>query len=143
LFIELGSRLYLLGRSQFLALITLFPGISRNFVNFLGEKWYFDKIYKNFVSDNFLFFGYHVSLNTFDRGIIEIMGPYGISSYVPYSSKYLNRINDGHLNNYVSSILLGILFSMLVTVFLSIALFYFPLDFIFFATAFVVLYVVS
>jgi NADH-ubiquinone oxidoreductase chain 5 len=133
LFIELGSRLYLLGRSQFLGLISLAPGMARNFVNFLGEKWYFDKIYKKFVADNFLFFGYHVSLNTFDRGIIEVLGPYGIGTYVPYSSKSLNRVNDSHLNNYVSSILLGILVSMFVTVFLSIMIFYFPLDFVFFA----------
>jgi NADH:ubiquinone oxidoreductase subunit 5 (subunit L)/multisubunit Na+/H+ antiporter MnhA subunit len=141
-FIEFGSQMYLLGRSQFLGLISLAPGISRNFVNFLGEKWYFDKIYKKFVADGFLFFGYHVSLNTFDRGIIEVLGPYGIGTYVPYSARALNRSNDSHLNNYVSSILLGVLLSMLVTVFLSTMIFYFPLDFVFFAVGLVSVYIV-
>lgn len=140
-FIELGSVLYLSGKSQFLGLIGLVPSFSRNFTNFLGEKWYFDKIYKRFIADDVLFFGYHVSLNTFDRGIVEILGPYGVGTYVPYSAKILNRASNGHINNYVSSILLGVLVSMLSTVFLSILLVYLPLDFIGFAIGVVSLYV--
>lgn len=106
-----------------------FPGLLRMVTNFLGEKWYFDKIYKHYFTNGSLFYGYYATLNTLDRGIIEILGPRGIGYYIPILAKNLNKQNTGHINNYVSTILIGLVLSFFVIISSTFFLEYFPLDF--------------
>ena len=46
---------------------------------FLNKRWFFDKIFNNFIVRFFLHFGYEVSFKVLDKGAIEILGPYGNS----------------------------------------------------------------
>lgn len=96
-------KLYLDGKSDFFINIGVMPGFMRDVFNFLGEKWYFDKIYKKFVGDDFLFYGYYVTLNTLDRGIIEVVGPYGVSYQVNNFVRNfnINAFPMGNLQSYI------------------------------------------
>jgi len=47
----------------------------KNIYIFLSKKWYFDKIYNDFIVQRALNFGYRVSYKQIDRGIVEIFGP--------------------------------------------------------------------
>lgn len=47
--------------------------------NFLNRKWYFDKIYNNFLGQFFFKVGYSSSYKFLDRGIFEIIGPTGLA----------------------------------------------------------------
>lgn len=80
----------------------------KSLVNFLGERWYFDKVYNDFIAKPILDFGYYVSLNTLDKGIIEIVGPYGASYVVPKITKQLNKLQSGYIYDYASKIVLGL-----------------------------------
>jgi NADH-ubiquinone oxidoreductase chain 5 len=43
--------------------------------NFLSKKWYFDKVYNEWIVQYALSWGYHVTYKSVDRGILEIFGP--------------------------------------------------------------------
>ena len=87
-------------------------------VNFLGERWYFDKVYNNFIAKPLLNFGYYVSLNTLDKGAIEIVGPYGASYIVPKISKQFSSLQSGYIYDYASKVLLGLVLVTLPTGFI-------------------------
>lgn len=110
------SRLYVSGATDFFVKIAVFPGFFRFVLNFLGEKWYFDKIYKIFVGDDFLFYGYHISLNTLDRGFIEILGPYGVSYLIPLVASKANSLNDSNIRTYLRPVWLSLCIFLIVLV---------------------------
>ena len=41
--------------------------------NFLNKKWFFDKVYSEYIGQFFFKFGYTTSYKIIDRGIIEII----------------------------------------------------------------------
>jgi NADH-ubiquinone oxidoreductase chain 5 len=81
---------------------------------FLNRKWFFDKVYHEFVSQNMLSFGYHTSYKAIDRGIIEILGPYGISNTVREQSSSISSAQTGYLYHYAFIMLVGL--TVLITV---------------------------
>ena len=54
--------------------------LGQSFYLFLNKKWYFDKVYNEFINQSVLKFGYDVSYKTIDRGLIENLGPHGLSN---------------------------------------------------------------
>jgi NADH-ubiquinone oxidoreductase chain 5 len=129
----LSVYLFKTGKSSIIYQIGFVPNtLARSITNFLGEKWYFDKIYTNFISYKFLDYGYYVALHTLDRGVIEIVGPKGIGYYVPQYVSFFNKQNDGHINTYVVSIIIGLILSLFVIVASSIIIANFPIDFVVF-----------
>ena len=54
----------------------------RKVYSFFNKKWYFDKIYTDLIVNKLLAFGYNTSFKTFDRGFIEMFGPYGLTNVV-------------------------------------------------------------
>ena len=63
--------------------------VGRNIYNFFNRKWFFDKIYNEWITQSALNFGYHTSFKTIDRGLIEMFGPYGVSFLIYSRSLYL------------------------------------------------------
>lgn len=85
------------------------------FYNFLNRKWFFDKVYHEYISQNILNIGYFKTYKLIDRGFIEILGPYGLSNYIFLISKKIKKVQTGYLYNYafcifLFTILFGILF---------------------------------
>jgi len=80
---------------------------GRKIYNFLNKKWFFDKVYAEFVIQSFLSFSYHISYKTIDRGIIEILGPMGLSNLVSKKAYNLHRLQTGFLYHYAFLMLVG------------------------------------
>ena len=78
--------------------------------NFLNRKWFFDKIYHEFISQNCLNFGYNVSYKLIDKGIIELMGPLGITNMLLKTGDSFIKFQTGFIYNYALIILLGFIF---------------------------------
>ena len=62
-----------------------------------------------------LSFGYHGSYKTVDRGIIEILGPAGLSSAVFKTASVMNKLHTGFIYHYILAILFGSTFLILLT----------------------------
>nr|YP_010982464.1 NADH dehydrogenase subunit 5 [Phyllorhiza punctata]WOE91023.1 NADH dehydrogenase subunit 5 [Phyllorhiza punctata] len=73
---------------------------------FFSSAWDFDKVVHKFIVKPLLMFGYRVSFKNFDTGILEKLGPIGISSYIINLSKNLSHIQKGYLFNYAILIIL-------------------------------------
>lgn len=57
------------------------------FYKFLNKKWYFDQIVNELIAVKLMNFGYFSSFQTFDKGLIEKVGPTGFtSSFFSFSS---------------------------------------------------------
>jgi NADH-ubiquinone oxidoreductase chain 5 len=81
---------------------------GRSFYNFFSRKWYFDRVYNQFIGQQLLKYGFDFTYKTVDRGIIEIFGPYGIVNSVSTTSNKLLHMQSGYLYHYTLLILVGI-----------------------------------
>ena len=81
--------------------------IGKNLYNFLNKKWFFDKVYTEYIGQFFFSFGYNVSYKIIDRGIIEIFGPHGISNAISIKSNYLVKLQSSYIYHYTLIILIG------------------------------------
>lgn len=82
--------------------------IGMKLYSLLNQKWYFDQIYNSFIAEKLLYFGYNVSFKMFDRGIIEVLGPYGIVTTLRSFTKKISDFQTGYIYHYAFILLIGI-----------------------------------
>jgi NADH-ubiquinone oxidoreductase chain 5 len=82
--------------------------VGKKIYNFLNRKWFFDKIYNDYLGQFFFKFGYSISYKFVDRGIFEVLGPTGLSSLALTIAYNLHKMQTGKLYHYTLVILIGI-----------------------------------
>jgi NADH-ubiquinone oxidoreductase chain 5 len=82
--------------------------IGKKIYNFLNRKWFFDKIYNEYLSQFFFKFGFSISYKFIDRGIFEMIGPTGLSTVALKVSSSLHKMQSGFIYHYTLLILIGI-----------------------------------
>jgi proton-translocating NADH-quinone oxidoreductase chain L len=82
--------------------------LGKNLYTFLNKRWLFDKVYNDFFVQKALSFGYEVSFKTLDKGMIEILGPYGISQTFQKLSRQMSKMQSGFVYHYALSMLIGL-----------------------------------
>jgi NADH-ubiquinone oxidoreductase chain 5 len=97
--------------------------IGRKIYTFLNRKWFFDKFYNEFINQFFLNFGYHISYKTIDRGIIEMVGPWGLSKTVLSKSNLLTSAQTGSVYDYALAMFLGVMGALLLVEFWELIIF--------------------
>ena len=105
---SLSFLLYSYGKTYLFNLKKTFWG--RRIYVFLNKKWFFDKIYNEFIVQPFLHFGYHVSYKIIDRGIIESLGPMGLSNLISKKAFKLQSLQTGFLYHYAFLMLVSTTF---------------------------------
>ena len=80
---------------------------GKKIYNFLNKKWFFDKVYNEYIGQFFFKFGYNVSYKIIDRGIFEIFGPMGLSGSVLKGSSVLSKLQTGYLYHITLIMLIG------------------------------------
>lgn len=73
--------------------------------NFLNRKWFFDKLYQECLSQHFFSFGYLTSYKLVDRGVLETVGPKGLTYILPNISSDFQKLQSGYLYHYTLLIL--------------------------------------
>jgi len=76
--------------------------------NFLSRKWYFDRLYNEFVTQSVLSFSLYGLYINIDRGLLEKSGPSGSVSAVRIFSKELKTLQSGDIKDYLLLFLIGI-----------------------------------
>jgi NADH-ubiquinone oxidoreductase chain 5 len=82
--------------------------LGKKIYNFLNRKWFFDKLYNEFLSQFFFKFGFSISYKFVDRGIFEILGPTGLSTVALKVSHSLHKMQTGFIYHYTFLILIGV-----------------------------------
>lgn len=80
---------------------------GKRFYNFLNKKWFFDKLYNEYFGQFFFKFSYSISYKVVDRGIIEILGPTGLSFFIREISTALHKMQTKYIYHYLFVILAG------------------------------------
>jgi proton-translocating NADH-quinone oxidoreductase chain L len=80
------------------------------FYNFLNRKWYFDKIYYEFINQYILQIGYNLTYKMVDKGLIEMCGPYGLVSIFSFLSQQIILLQTGYIYHYSLLILICTIF---------------------------------
>jgi NADH-ubiquinone oxidoreductase chain 5 len=89
--------------------------LGKKLYTFLNGKYFFDIIYNNYIISNGLHLGYTIS-KVLDRGIIELIGPHGLSTLFINTGKDIAKLDTGIITTYSLYITLGFL-SLLFLVF--------------------------
>nr|QTV76614.1 NADH dehydrogenase subunit 5 [Phytophthora agathidicida]DAD54889.1 TPA_asm: NADH dehydrogenase subunit 5 [Phytophthora agathidicida]DAD54928.1 TPA_asm: NADH dehydrogenase subunit 5 [Phytophthora agathidicida]DAD55006.1 TPA_asm: NADH dehydrogenase subunit 5 [Phytophthora agathidicida]DAD55201.1 TPA_asm: NADH dehydrogenase subunit 5 [Phytophthora agathidicida] len=80
------------------------------FYNFLNRKWYFDKIYYEFINQYILQIGYNVTYKMIDKGLIEMCGPYGLTTIFTFLSQRIILLQTGYIYHYSLLMLISTIF---------------------------------
>lgn len=83
--------------------------IGYKLFSFLSKKWYFDKIYNEFIVQKSLDFGYNIGFKTLDRGFIEWLGPYGLVRIISLLTKKINSLQTGYIYHYGFIMFIGLI----------------------------------
>jgi NADH-ubiquinone oxidoreductase chain 5 len=79
--------------------------LGKKIYNFFNKKWFFDKIYNEYISQFFFTISYTVTYKIIDRGIVEVLGPMGLSSLITRKAFYVSKLQTGFLYHYTFLIL--------------------------------------
>ena len=80
--------------------------IGKKLYNFLNKKWFFDKVYNEYLTQALFKFSFNTSYKLIDRGIIEIFGPMGLTNLISKRSLTLSKFQSGFLYHYTFIILI-------------------------------------
>nr|YP_010462009.1 NADH dehydrogenase subunit 5 [Hericium erinaceus]UUF93963.1 NADH dehydrogenase subunit 5 [Hericium erinaceus] len=94
--------------------------LGRKIYTFLNGKYFFDIIYNNFIISKGLELGYIIS-KFLDRGIVEKVGPYGLTNTLNDTSKNISSLDTGIITTYALYFTVSLL-SLLFIVFAPILL---------------------
>lgn len=87
---------------------------------FLNGQYLFDILYNQFVIGKGLQYGYVIS-KVYDRGVIEAIGPFGLSNVLQNTASKIAKLDTGVITTYSLYITLGLL-SLLFLIFTPILL---------------------
>jgi NADH-ubiquinone oxidoreductase chain 5 len=82
--------------------------LGRTLYRFLNQKYWFDNIYNNLVLSKLLNFGYTTN-KTLDRGVIELVGPYGLVNVFKNASSKITSLDTGFIPSYAMYIFSGLI----------------------------------
>jgi len=83
--------------------------LGRKIYTFLNGKYLFDVIYNNYFVRGGLQIGYNIS-KFLDKGVIELIGPYGLSTILTNTGINIAKLDTGIITTYSMYITLGLLF---------------------------------
>ena len=87
--------------------------LGRKVYSFLNGKYYFDIVYNDYIIGVGLKLGYIVS-KVLDRGVIELVGPYGLSNILTKTGVNVSKLDTGVVTTYGLYIVISLLFLILV-----------------------------
>jgi NADH:ubiquinone oxidoreductase subunit 5 (subunit L)/multisubunit Na+/H+ antiporter MnhA subunit len=73
----------------------------KTFYNFISKKWYFDRLYNGIFVQNILFFCHHFTYKDIDRGVVERVGPSGITELAFETSNLVVFLQTGLIFHYL------------------------------------------
>lgn len=82
--------------------------LGKKIYHFFNKKWFFDKVYNEYIGQFFFTISYTITYKIIDRGIVEIFGPMGLSSIITKKATYIAKMQTGYLYHYTFLILTGL-----------------------------------
>jgi NADH-ubiquinone oxidoreductase chain 5 len=84
--------------------------VGRHMYIFLNKKWFFDKVYNDYLLPSLLRFGYAVSFKLLDKGLIELFGPVGFANTFHQLAGRFSAMQSGYISHAAFTMFLGLSF---------------------------------
>jgi NADH-ubiquinone oxidoreductase chain 5 len=98
--------------------------IGQKIYTFFNGKYFFDIIYNNYIINKGLKLGYTIS-KVLDRGIIEMVGPHGLSQTFSNTGTNISKLDTGVITTYsiyITLSLLSLIFLIFAPIFIDTSL---------------------
>lgn len=82
--------------------------VGKALYTFFNGKWLFDNIYNHYFISGGMALGHSIS-KVIDRGIIELVGPFGLSNTLTRRGKNIRSYDSGVITSYALYIILGLI----------------------------------
>jgi len=79
---------------------------------FLNQRWLFDKVYNDWIGMKSLKFGYEVSFQSMDKGILELFGPTGLMYFIPVCAERIRNLQSGYIYHYTFTVFIFLTLSV-------------------------------
>lgn len=96
--------------------------VPRRVFAFLSQKWHWDNIYNNYVVTKLLNYGYRYTFLGLDRGLIELIGPTGLTRGFTSISRGLSNFHTGYIFHYLYVFTLCLTVSLTLASFVNVSL---------------------
>ncbi len=83
---------------------------AKTIFNFFNKKWYFDRMYNQFIVQKTLKSSYSYFYQDIDRGLVEKFGPFGLSNVITKFSNEFKESQTGFILHYLAYFFVAILF---------------------------------
>ena len=83
--------------------------LGRNLYTFLNRKWFFDKVYNEFIAQPVLQISYKHTYQNMDRGLLEFLGPNGIATQLYFFSINISALSLGFIFRYLFTMFVALL----------------------------------
>jgi NADH-ubiquinone oxidoreductase chain 5 len=105
-----GARLaiYLYHRVPLYTIRLTFNKLGMTIYTFLNGKWLFDVVYNRYIISNGMILGHQIS-KVIDRGLIEIVGPFGFSNRLSSIGRTVANYDTGIITSYRLYIIIGLI----------------------------------
>lgn len=88
---------------------------NSTFFKFLVNKWYFDKIYNEFLVKPSFLFGHQITYKLLDRGLFEMLGPNGLTVLITNFTRFTSSLQSGLIYHYAFIMLIATSIFMLIS----------------------------
>lgn len=88
--------------------------LFKKFYNFFNKKWFFDRMYNEFVAQNALKLSYNFFYKDIDRGILEKVGPFGVVNSISKFSNHIKKYQSGNVIDYLGYFLYFLIFFTII-----------------------------
>jgi NADH-ubiquinone oxidoreductase chain 5 len=85
----------------------IYTPTGKTVYTFLNNKWHFDFVFNHYIAKPALIFGHDVTYKIIDRGLIEQVGPTGLTAGLKKLTTSLSNIQSGLIYNYAFAIFLA------------------------------------
>lgn len=75
--------------------------IGRFIYIFLNRKWFFDKLYNEYINQNILLISYLSTYKILDKGVFELFGPYKLTYVIKNFSNIIIKKHTGNIYEYL------------------------------------------
>jgi len=89
--------------------------IGKRFYIFFNRKWYFDKMYTDWIAQGVLNKGFKVTYKSIDKGMLEMFGPFGLGNTLYRLGYMQSRLHSGHVYHYILVMIVGLTLVMFVS----------------------------
>ena len=74
----------------------------------MNRRWLFDRLQNELIGSTLLKLGYKTTYKLLDKGVIELLGPKGVSILTLIFSKHVSKLQSGLIHQYAFIMFIGV-----------------------------------